>query len=858
MQQQVLHINITINNSSLKVSLSKIRTVLHLSLLLNKSKKASVFIEIPRFCFHPRLPIAGNCRMCLIELFKAPKLVVACTTRVQDGMVIFTNSILVKKAREYLLEFFLANHPLDCPICDQGGECDLQNQLEVFGLDHTRYTENIKKVAKVINIGAVSFQMTRCIQCTRCVRFLTTVADNFGLGIIARGGKMKISKYINTYLYNEFLSNIVDLCPVGSLYLKKRFYLANLFLLQKRTPKKNFYFCGALTITNSAYRTRSWELYSKYTIDILDNIGADIRIDLKGTDIIRVLPRLNQAVNDYWITEITRYSINGLKVQRLLVPFYKNKLNKYVSTNWATLLDIYVKYTFICQFILKKYINLVGVAGNLVDSKTALSLKRFLQHEGSSVVESRAYQNQEQILDFCEMFSLNSTEFKESSVIFLIGINLRLEAPFYNLKIKKNKNLILVTCGVGDAYYLHKNVNNKVQTLNLGSNIKSVIKVLEGRSIITNYLTQVFKKTAGHILFLVGASVSQRKDVLSVINMLNYFKLYINLNKKIFINVLQPHIGRITANSLNLKPSRSTLKNNNSLYFKNNNVLFKKNILIFYNQSLDDFRNLNNLKNCYNIFNVYMGHTILPTMAMKADLLLPTCTFLEKETLYFNIEGVLRESKIVLSPYLNLNVLFDWQIYFLLFKKKYIFANQSQNSLKKIKYLFKYNKIVKIFENTVKTKEQVAADIFFFNWCGYLSFFFNKKQNQKKMSTTSANSLPFFKNFKKLILTLYFQKFIYLSIFTKTFFHTTNIDKLILNQLLTYSRLFCIKLQYSNKNLCSPSLPQIFVTIKLYLINFPIIPKYRSYFADNIISKNTLDILKIKNNLNLLASNYIF
>lgn len=275
------------------------------------------------------------------------------------------------------------------------------------------------------------------------------------------------------------------------------------------------------------------------------------------------------------------------------------------------------------------------------------------------MVESRSYQNQEQILDFCEMFSLNSTEFKESSVIFLVGINLRLEAPFYNLKIKKNKNLILVTCGVGDAYYLHKNVNNKIQTLNLGSNIKSIIKVLEGRSIITNYLAQVFKKTAGHILFLVGASVSQRKDVLSVINMLNYFKLYINVNKKIFINVLQPHIGRITANSLNLKPSRSTLKNNNSLYFKNNNVLFKKNLLIFYNQSLDDFRNLNNFKNCYNIFNVYMGHTILPTMVMKADLLLPTCTFLEKETLYFNIEGVLRESKIVLSPYLNLNVLFD-------------------------------------------------------------------------------------------------------------------------------------------------------------------------------------------------------
>jgi NADH dehydrogenase/NADH:ubiquinone oxidoreductase subunit G len=252
----LFNLNITINNILLKINLTKIRTILHLSLLLNKSKKTTVFIEIPRFCFHPRLPIAGNCRMCLIELFKAPKLVVACTTRVQEGMVLFTNSNLVKKARENLLEFFLANHPLDCPICDQGGECDLQNQLEVFGLDHTRYNENIKKVSKVINIGVISFQMTRCIHCTRCVRFLTNVADNFSLGVIARGNKMKISKYINMYLYNEFLSNIVDLCPVGYIINRVNKKLKACCLHNTKYPFI-YYYCGALTTTNTAYRIRS-------------------------------------------------------------------------------------------------------------------------------------------------------------------------------------------------------------------------------------------------------------------------------------------------------------------------------------------------------------------------------------------------------------------------------------------------------------------------------------------------------------------------------------------------------------------------------------------------------------------------
>lgn len=536
----------------------------------------------------------------------------------------------------------------------------------------------------------------------------------------------------------------------------------------------------------------------------------------------------------------------------MLVPFYKNKFNKYVSTNWATLLDIYVKYSYLCTSILKKKVNFVGGTGNLVDSKTALSLKRFLQYEGSSVIESRAYQNQEHLLDFFEMFSVNAESFKQSSILFLVGINLRLEAPFYNLKIKKNKNLTIFVCGVGDAYYTQKYVNTNVQILNLGSTLKSLVKLLEGRSILSNYVEQLIKSTAGNILFLIGSSASQRKDIVNLVNMCNFYKLFQQTTKKVFVNVLQPHIGRITANSLNLRPGRSVLQNNNSLFLKNNIFLFKKNIYFFYNQGLDDFRNLNNYKYSYNIFHIFMGHTVLSTIATAVDLLLPTCTFLEKETLYFNVEGVLRESKIVLAPYLNLNVLSDWQTYFLFFKKKKIFANQITAAFPKIQIAFQFHKVSTLL-NKFNARHNLQKDIFFLTW-------FSRRGVKKTKYVTSFKKINklLFTNFIKLITTLYFQKFVYLFVFAKSLFKTIAIDFFLSKQLITYSRLFCINNQYSNKNVVSPSLTPIFVTIKLYLINFPLIQKYRSYFADNIISKNTLDILKIKNNLNSLASNYIY
>lgn len=858
----VFNLNITINNVLLKINLTKIRTILHLSLLLNKSKKTTVFIEIPRFCFHPRLPIAGNCRMCLIELFKAPKLVVACTTRVQEGMVLFTNSNLVKKARENLLEFFLANHPLDCPICDQGGECDLQNQLEVFGLDHTRYNENIKKVSKVINIGVISFQMTRCIHCTRCVRFLTNVADNFHLGVIARGNKMKISKYINMYLYNEFLSNIVDLCPVGYLIkmLKKKANSTTNIYFSKQI---NYYYCGALTTTNTAYKIRSWELYSKYTVDILDNIGADIRVDLKGTDLIRILPRINQEVNDYWITDITRYALNGVKVQRILVPYFKNRSNKYIGTTWANILDIYVKYLWMSQHILHKNMNITSLTGNLTDAKTGLSLKYFSNLQGTSNIESRVVFNKNLDLNFIENFSINTAHFQECDVLFLLGVNLRLESPFYNLRLKKKKKLLLVTCGFCGLYSMHKNV----QHFNLGLTLKKFFQFLEGKSILNNIILQ--NNSLKNFLFLAGSAVLQRSDCSNLINGVNFFIKKFSLNG--YFNIIQPNIGRITCNFLNIIPGHTYLLNNNSLSLKKWKNIFKNSLKITYNLSADDYYKLYN-KFFFNNFHILIGHTYSNNFANIA-LLLPTTTFFEKETFYLNIEGVLRQSKIISAPNANTNVLVDWQIFFLLLKKNYLeFKTRAKNINNFFLRTFFFEK--KLVQVLATKKLTMHFDLNYLTW-NYIFFAFvqNKVKGninffQSFFITQKIKILNIFlcehfinlylQQIDKYLILLYYNKYWLLDGLSKTFFFAKKLEPVLEKQLLKHSRLFLLKNQYAQKELVNhiKLWDNKFYYNKFLFINYPLAAKYRGYYNDNIISKHTLDINKIKTNIKLLMSNY--
>src|SRR6516225_3788973 len=251
--------------------------------------------EIPRFCYHERLSIAGNCRMCLVEVKPGPpKPQASCALPAADNQEIFTNTPMVKKAREGVLEFLLINHPLDCPICDQGGECDLQDQAMAYGFDRSRFEEN-KRAVRDKDFGPlVETSMNRCIHCTRCIRFLTEIAGVEELGATGRGEDMEISTYIDRALSSELSANIIDLCPVG-----------------------------ALTSKPYAFVARPWELSKTESIDTFDAVGSNVRIDSRGPQVLRVLPRLNEAVNEEWISDKTRFAIDGLVRQRLDRPYVR-------------------------------------------------------------------------------------------------------------------------------------------------------------------------------------------------------------------------------------------------------------------------------------------------------------------------------------------------------------------------------------------------------------------------------------------------------------------------------------------------------------------------------------------------------
>ena len=257
-------------------------------------------VEIPRFCYHDRLSVAGNCRMCLVQLEDqrgmAPKPAASCATPVSDGLIVHTNNTMVRNARKGGMEFLLINHPLDCPICDQGGECDLQDQAMGFGMDRTRYAENKRAVDEKQMGPLIKTIMTRCIQCTRCVRFATEIAGVEEIGLLNRGEKAEIST-LERAVHSELSGNLIDVCPVG-----------------------------ALTSRPYAFAARPWELQKTPSIDVMDALGSNIRIDTRGREVLRVLPRLNETINEEWLADKSRYAIDGLKRQRLdrLVKTWQN------------------------------------------------------------------------------------------------------------------------------------------------------------------------------------------------------------------------------------------------------------------------------------------------------------------------------------------------------------------------------------------------------------------------------------------------------------------------------------------------------------------------------------------------------
>jgi NADH-quinone oxidoreductase subunit G len=360
-------------------------------------------VEVAHFCYHERLAIAGNCRMCLVEQEKAPKPIASCAMPVAEGMVIHTDSEKAKKARHGVMEFLLINHPLDCPICDQGGECDLQDQAMAYGFDRSRFLEN-KRAVKDKDFGPlVATSMTRCIHCTRCVRFLTDVAGVEELGATGRGENMEISTYIERALGSELSANIIDLCPVG-----------------------------ALTSKPYAFVARPWELRKTESVDVLDAVGSNIRIDSRGPAVLRVLPRLNEDVNEEWISDKTRFAVDGLGRRRLDRPYLRRD-GKLVEVEWA---EAFAAIAARLSGIPGS--RMAALAGDLVDCETLLVLKELMAALGSPHLDCR--QDGAALDPACRagyLFNTTIAGIEKADLCLLIGSDPRREAPIVNARLRK-------------------------------------------------------------------------------------------------------------------------------------------------------------------------------------------------------------------------------------------------------------------------------------------------------------------------------------------------------------------------------------------------------------------------------------
>src|SRR6185437_13272922 len=360
-------------------------------------------IEVPHFCYHQRLSIAGNCRMCLVEQEKAPKPIASCAMPAADGMVIHTDSEKAKKARHGVMEFLLINHPLDCPICDQGGECDLQDQAMAYGFDRGRFIEN-KRAVKDKNFGPlVATSMNRCIHCTRCIRFATEVAGVEDLGATGRGEDMEISTYIERALSSELSANIVDLCPVG-----------------------------ALTAKPYAFVARPWELTKTESVDVLDAVGSNIRVDARSGQVLRVLPRLNEAINEEWIADKTRFALDGLTKRRLDAP-YVRKDGKLVEATWH---DAFAAITARLKGVPGN--RMAALAGDLADCEAMIALKELMTALGSPHLDCR--QDGAALDPSCRagyLFNTTIAGIEEADACLLIGTHPRWEAPIVNARLRK-------------------------------------------------------------------------------------------------------------------------------------------------------------------------------------------------------------------------------------------------------------------------------------------------------------------------------------------------------------------------------------------------------------------------------------
>ena len=569
--------------------------------VLQACEKAGV--EIPRFCYHEKLSIAGNCRMCLVEMEKSPKPIASCAMPAAEGMNIKTNTSFVEKARKGVMEFLLANHPLDCPVCDQGGECDLQDQSMFYGVDKSRFKENKRSVSEK-NMGPlIKTQMTRCIHCTRCVRFATEVAGVPEIGAIGRGEDMQITTYLEQSVQSELSGNVIDLCPVG-----------------------------ALTSKPYVFEARPWELKKTESVDVMDAIGSNIRVDTYGWEVKRVLPLINEDINEEWISDKTRYACDGLSNQRLDTPFIKYN-GKFEKASWNEVFKI-----------IKSKLNdtsndkIAGFVGDLSNMESGYIFKEFfdrtLNINNYDCRSSNYYVNVDERENYLFNSSINGIE--ESDLIFLIGTNPRFEATILNARIRKsflnNSTKIISLNDVGDLTYPYKVLNGQTKT---------ILDIFEGNNEVSKNILDAKKP-----LIILGESFFKLQSSKFLFNLI---KTFLKKNNK--INNEWNSLNKLTTDASTVGNLDLKIINNKKNIF---NDLKTNSFEIIYLLGQD---NLDFTKK--NEFIIYQG-SHGDKGAEIADIILPGVTYTEQNGYFTNLEG--KVQKAFKASYPPGEAKEDWQI----------------------------------------------------------------------------------------------------------------------------------------------------------------------------------------------------
>jgi NADH-quinone oxidoreductase subunit G len=546
--------------------------------------------EIPRFCYHERLSIAGNCRMCLVEIKGGPKPVASCAWGVRDCRPgpkgeppeISTRSPMVKKAREGVMEFLLINHPLDCPICDQGGECDLQDQAMGYGVDTSRFAENKRAVEDKYLGALVKTSMNRCIQCTRCVRFSAEVCGTPEMGATGRGEDMEITTYLEHALSSELQGNLVDICPVG-----------------------------ALTSKPYAFAARPWELGKTQSIDVMDGVGSAIRVDTRGREVMRILPRINEAVNEEWISDKTRHIVDGLRTQRLDRPYVREN-GKMRAASWQ---EVFAAIAAKAGRIDGKRVG--AIAGDLAAVEEMFALKDLLANWGSSNLAVQGGDAFDPKLGRATyIFNPTIAGIEQADALLIIGANPRKEAAVLNARIRKRWRTGLLKVGLigarADLTYDYEY---------LGAGTDSLSEFAGGKGAFADVL-----KNAKNPIVLVGSGAAARHDGAAVLSLAAKLAADFGAIKDGWngFALLHDTASRVGALDIGFAPAAGGLNGAQMATFGTLDVLF---LLGADEVEVPD-----------GTFVVYIG-THGDRGAHRADVILPGAAYTEKSAIYVNTEG---------------------------------------------------------------------------------------------------------------------------------------------------------------------------------------------------------------------------